>query len=260
MFHWHGRVIPRRATTARKNNNNKGQRGVGSADEDPSQPLMWGKGNVHRFRDAVYDVGFRYMEYCVTAPLLFIALMCMLVVDAPAWLFLVGYWMIQACNLIGISYHYTICADIDGKKQDGNNNKGGDRVEGSQWMQNLVEWFKSLLIKGSWEDRYVNQAYLLQNSWLCLVLPLGGLGYVIRYWIFSSELPWIAATMIWLLLVSYSMFGVVPSVVYLSGQREWIQALPWCLDVLNLVAKFPIPILILIAFSTSPTGFHACSA
>ena len=33
----------------------------------------------------IWGVFFRYAEYCVTAPLLFIAVVCLLVVDAPAW-------------------------------------------------------------------------------------------------------------------------------------------------------------------------------
>lgn len=254
-------MIPRRGAPTTKKT-----RGKIGAEEDVTltpSPAMWDRCSLTCFRGAVYDVGFRYTEYCVTAPLLFLALMCLLITDAPAWLFLMGYWMIQACNLIGISYHYTICADLDGvhpKRQDAKNANRGGANDTSPWMRNIMEWFKSLLIKGSWDDKYVNQAYLLQNSWICLVIPIGALLYVIRYWIFSSNLPWIAVAMIWLLLASYSMFGIIPSVVYMSAQREWIQALPWALDVLNLIAKFPIPILILIAFSTSPTGFHACSA
>jgi hypothetical protein len=35
--------------------------------------------------EQVWGVFFRYAEYCVTAPLLFIAVVCLLVVDAPAW-------------------------------------------------------------------------------------------------------------------------------------------------------------------------------
>jgi hypothetical protein len=40
-------------------------------------------------RDAEYEqvfgMFFRYAEYCVTAPLLFLAVVCLLVPDAPAW-------------------------------------------------------------------------------------------------------------------------------------------------------------------------------
>lgn len=47
----------------------------------------------------------RYAEYCITAPLLFLAVVCLLVTDAPAWLFLTGYWLLVTCNAIGIALH-----------------------------------------------------------------------------------------------------------------------------------------------------------
>ncbi len=81
-----------------------------------------------------------------------------------------------------------------------------------------------------------------------------------RGWILSPEVPAIALTMIWLLIVGYSMFGVVPSVVYAMYRRDLMSKLPWILDILNLAAKFPVPILILIAFATRPAMFRACSA
>jgi hypothetical protein len=34
---------------------------------------------------AIHAVTFRYMEYCITAPLLFLAVVTLLTVDAPAW-------------------------------------------------------------------------------------------------------------------------------------------------------------------------------
>lgn len=36
-------------------------------------------------KDTLEGVIFRYVEYCITAPLLFLAVVCLLVVDAPAW-------------------------------------------------------------------------------------------------------------------------------------------------------------------------------
>lgn len=105
----------------------------------------------------------------------------------------------------------------------------------------------------------MQHSYLMQCAWMALLIPIGGLVYMIRHFILSSELPWIAAFMIWLLLFSYLMFGIIPTALYLSYEREWIQKMPWFLDILNLVSKFPIPILILIAFSTRPAGFRTCS-
>lgn len=106
----------------------------------------------------------------------------------------------------------------------------------------------------------MQHAYLMECSWICLALPIGGLIYMTRGWISSSDVPAIALIMIWLLIISYTMFGVAPSVVYAMYRRSLLTRLPWILDVLNLASKFPIPILILVAFSTRPAMFHACSA
>ncbi len=81
----------------------------------------------------VMIVAFRYAEYCVTAPLLFLAVVCLLTVDAPAWLFLSGYFMVMACNLLGIALHYSITT-----KADGDADKG--------W----VLWLNDLIMTGTW--------------------------------------------------------------------------------------------------------------
>jgi hypothetical protein len=92
------------------------------------------------------------------------------------------------------------------------------------------------------------------------MLPIGGVVYMTRFWIFrmDSEIPAIALVTIWLLILSYCSFGVVPTVVYASRDPKLLRALPWMLDILNLAAKFPVPILILVAFVTRPNGFKAC--
>lgn len=230
---------------------------------------------LRRFTIAAYDVGFRYAEYCITAPLLFLAVLALLTVDAPAWLYLTGYWLIQACNVIGLAYHATICSDLlrDGLRAM---DKGSPPIEPTT----VTEWMRALIANGSWcvlittkthtchppkltnmRDRYdrgMQHAYLLESSWLCLLIPIGGLIYMVRSWILSTEVPWIASLMIWLLLVMYCSFGVVPSLIYATYRRDLIQKLPWVLDILNVAAKFPIPILVLIAFTTRPNGFHVC--
>jgi hypothetical protein len=71
--------------------------------------------------------GFRYMEYCITAPLLFLAIMALLVTDAPSWLFLIGYWLIQACNAIGISLHFNVTKDMLSKHP------------GSRWVDGFLQ-------------------------------------------------------------------------------------------------------------------------
>lgn len=82
-------------------------------------------------------VAFKYAEYCVTAPLLFLAVVCLLTVDAPAWIFLSGYFMVMACNLLGIALHYSITTKIKGDSDKG-------------W----VLWFNDIIMTGTW---YVRQ-------------------------------------------------------------------------------------------------------
>ena len=50
-------------------------------------------------------VVLRYTEYAITAPVLFLAVMCLLITDAPAWLALTGFFALSACNLLGIPLH-----------------------------------------------------------------------------------------------------------------------------------------------------------
>jgi hypothetical protein len=88
-----------------------------------------------QFQRAVDAVGFRYAEYCITAPLLFLAVMCLLVTDAPAWLFLAGYWFVQACNAIGISLHYNIAEDVSERTAS----KGA-----------VDKWFEDIMSEGIW--------------------------------------------------------------------------------------------------------------
>ena len=225
-------------------------------------------------RQAMDDVSFRYIEYCITAPLLFLAVLCLLTVDAPAWLFFVGYWMIQACNATGIAFHYSVCFELwytqcetqqDADQGGGATSKPSEgAAEGSRFgrlMSSFVKWFKGLIIDGGWPDKWVHNLSLLNNTWLCLLVPIGGIVYMCRSWLlsFSADMPWLAIVMIWQLLITYCMFGIIPTIIYLSGRCDWIQKLPWWLDVLNLAAKWPLPIFIIIAFSTRPAGFHMCS-
>jgi hypothetical protein len=95
-----GRVwkVPRRVA---------GLRYRGVANGEQGQP---GPDKEERKYEIVYGVVFRYAEYCLTAPLLFLAVVCLLVVDAPGWLFLTGFWLVLVCNALGIALHLSVCA------------------------------------------------------------------------------------------------------------------------------------------------------
>lgn len=63
-----------------------------------------------RSDESVGGVLLRYAEYCVTAPLLFLAVVCLMVPDPPAWLFVMGYWSVLLCNAFGVALHASFCA------------------------------------------------------------------------------------------------------------------------------------------------------
>lgn len=76
-------------------------RGLADGEEAPEyepQPVDSNQENT-------WGVLVRYLEYCITAPLLFLAVVCLMVVDAPAWLFLTGYWLLVTCNAVGCALH-----------------------------------------------------------------------------------------------------------------------------------------------------------
>jgi hypothetical protein len=75
-----GRVwqVPRKVATLK-------QRRLGTETVATSDDSLVAKEDVPAFVSAMDAAGFRYVEYCITAPLLFLALMMLLVADAPAW-------------------------------------------------------------------------------------------------------------------------------------------------------------------------------
>ncbi len=103
---------------------------------------------------------------------------------------------------------------------------------------------------------YPKRLYLLSAAWLSLLLPMSGLVYMTRGYLFSAELPALVAVMIWNLFLTYSLFGIIPTFMYVS----WIgfDRLDLVLDVLNAVAKFPIPMQILYGYIARPAGVHPC--
>ena len=69
-----------------------------------------GLSDAEKEYESIYGVVVRYAEYCVTAPLLFLAVVSLLVVDAPGWLFLTGFWLVLVCNALGVALHLAVCA------------------------------------------------------------------------------------------------------------------------------------------------------
>jgi hypothetical protein len=155
-------------------------------------------------------------------------------------LFLTGYWLVLACNLFGIPLHYNFLVAMNR-----NIPKGG-------W----TTWLARLLLSPPWGDADSAVWYNLQAAWISLMIPVSGLVYLSRRFLLDPDMPVIALFMVWNLLITYLMFGVIPTVVYLT--KRGIRTLPWLLDILNICAKFPLPIVIIVGFITRPVTFRPC--
>lgn len=97
---------------------------------------------------------------------------------------------------------------------------------------------------------------LIQAAWVCLLTPLLGLIYLTWDVLSSRDMPALVLALIWNLLLSYSLFGIIPTFVYYTGMG-WRQ-LDKLLDILNLAAKFPLPLIILAGFVTRPATTRFC--
>lgn len=183
----------------------------------------------------------RYAEYCITAPLLFVAVVCFLTVDAPAWLFLAGYWFLFVCNALGVALHASFLEHGESIQAD----KGG-----------ILAWAVFFFAGGPWRKHEANRVFLLQAAWVSLLIPMFGLIFLIRQYLFSTQMPVLAVFMIWNLLVSYSLFGLLPTFIYVTGFGK--SAFAWILDILNVAAKFPLPIVILSGFILRPASTKFC--
>jgi hypothetical protein len=88
------------------------------------------------------------------------------------------------------------------------------------------------------------------------LVPLGGLIFLTRDILFSTDMPALVVFLIWNLLITYSLFGIVPTFIYTTnwGSNQFAKLL----DFLNLSAKFPLPITILFAFIQRPATTRFC--
>jgi hypothetical protein len=93
---------------------------------------------VNRPYENLYGVVLRYAEYCVTAPLLLLAVVCLMVADGPAWLFLTAYWLLIVCNALGVVLHITFSEHQDTVRRSQSDSGG------------IVPCFVQLFFTGPW--------------------------------------------------------------------------------------------------------------
>ncbi len=158
-------------------------------------------------------------------------------------LFLTGYWLVLACNLFGIPLHYNFLVLCNHRER---------AKRGVSWTQ----WLARIMLADPWGASDSGLWYNLEAAWIALLIPVSGLIYLTRGFLLDSNMPLLALFMIWNLLLTYLLFGIVPTAVYLTGWGS--RNLPWLLDILNIAAKFPLPIMIIVGFITRPVTFRPC--
>lgn len=195
----------------------------------------------------------RYDEYALTAPPLFLSVVALLLPGAPAWLVLSGLFLIAACNLWGIQVHLAFLARWHHPS----------RHPPLDWGH----WARVVLFVPPWHGPRGQSTTVFELSWLCLATPVAGLLYLTwPVWV-SPDVPAIARFMLWNLLATYCLFGLLPSWVYLTHGRSVPRLIDWIrrdnlgvwLDRLNLMAKLPMPILIFAGLAMRPSGWASCS-
>jgi hypothetical protein len=152
--------------------------------------------------------------------------------------------------MYGVTLHYNFLVLLAGRAERKGGIKGG--------AMRRLEMLARLVASGPWSDPDSALWYNLQGAWFALLVPVSGLIYLTRDFLLDTNMPALALAMVWNLLLSYLMFGIIPSFVYVTGLG--VRALPWILDILNLAAKFPLPIMILIGFIIRPVTLQPCVA
>jgi hypothetical protein len=204
---------------------------------------------------AQLEILLRYIEYSLSAPLLFIAILCMVVVDAPVWMYMGGYALVQACNLQGIPLHL-MCMLLEDGPRIGAVTSRNTTADTSSWIERNVHTLAGFLGVGHWRDLWVNQLCHLQGAWISLSMALLIILYVARDVFFSDVVPMQIKFLLWWLIVSYGSFGLVASVVY--GFHVGRKNLDVYFDVLSLLAKFPTPCVVALNYFLKPAGSHPC--
>ena len=183
-------------------------------------------------------VVLRYMEYCMTASMLYVAVLSMLVVSPPAWTYVAGFFGIFACNATGIALHLKTLdiAFFDHELHAKGHTKRA-----------LLDVIAGV---GTFSSPGVAKLSLLWDCWIGLFIGLYILVWFAQGALYNTSVPLVARIMIWWLFVNYSAFGVVATVIYVKD--AWWVYMDRAMDVLSISAKVGITGTIAAAFMTMP--------
>lgn len=220
----------------------------------------------------------RFGEYCFSASELIVALTGVFVVDPPLFIPVLAYVGILACNLSGVVLHLAVVANSD----RGLRLRSAASEEGRVRLQVPSHWVRDapppqrLGAEGTgwaaWAERFEydwsNRASFLNtglaDSWVAYAVGLSMVCYQAQL-LFSQAAPAFVVASGWILLLSYTSFGIWVTVMYLTsaprvlarccacvGQLNDTELLIGGLDVLSVNAKLGIVLSLTAGFVFMP--------
>jgi len=228
----------------------------------------------------------RFAEYCITASLLYIAVLSIFVVAPPSWAFLIGFLGIFLCNLLGLPLQLTQVVLSDwsvlwseqplvptSEEQDAmdevyrcqlpNLNRPilvpvrpvpplitADYVPRKTFGLHQVA--AAFFGAGKWREVWVAKLWYLETSWFGLLAGMLVVVYFGRGFLFNTTVPTFVVFSLWNLILLYCLFGFVGTYFYVDDSKfQWFEV---ALDILSLSAKIPIATSVCVGFLQMPGG------
>lgn len=173
--------------------------------------------------DGATRVALRYAEYAITAPELFVAVLCLFIVEPPAFMPLLGLALICMCNVGGLQMHWGLSAarepDTMGARdyEEGENDLRALRVPMSWLPRQPASSSNHSMEKGSdWGKSIGLIECGLLDTWLLYAAAMSLVAYQGQLLLLTAP-PWYVTASAWFLLLSYTSFGIWATLCYAVG-------------------------------------------
>ena len=196
--------------------------------------------------DSSTRVALRYAEYTITAPELFVAVLCIFIVEPPAFMPLTGLVLIGMCNLGGLQMHWALVAACEPDSPPTDAERRAIRVPAS-WLARTPPLKRDREAQGEECNKSFGLVECgLLDTWCLYAMAMLIIAYQGQLLLLSAP-PWYVTASAWFLLISYTSFGVWATMCYTLGWGD--VALDAGFAVLSPVAKVGIVGMLAFAFA-----------
>ena len=204
----------------------------------------------HGALDPAVKVGLRYAEYAITAPELFVAVLCVFITEPSAFMPLAGLILIAMCNLGGLQMHWALIVL-----------RSPDADDPERPPQQQPKKQQQLRVPKNWthpdqpEEEHGNESLDLLaamldcglfDTWVLFIAAMSLIAYQGQL-LFLTDPPWYVTATAWFLLVNYTSFGIWATLCY--GLQWSDDTLDTGFAVLSPVAKLGIVGMLAFAFA-----------